>query len=386
MPETATEQSNVDGTAAGNETIQAPAGNSSTAGDGGGDLLIGSSGDNTFFIDDPHDRVQEQPGGGIDTDVGWTSIALAPNVENLTVHQDFNYAIGNSLDNLIVVDGRQWVYGGAGNDVLVGSTSTSTTFVERAGEGNDVIYNWQGADQLQLVGYGLNTPAQIRAIMQQSGPDVVFHFNNGETLTVRNTTPSSFLDSHFLVPLDTSKLGAMTFDDEFNSLNLADPSKGTGVWQTNFGGNLKDQQAYSLFGNGEQETYVAPGYQGQGDHDLGINPFSISNGVLTITANQTPAAELHDNYGFAYTSGMLNTFDTFEQKYGYFEIRAQLPPSAGAWPAFWLLPHPFVPNVEGDIFEGLGKTPNVDFRRAFGGSDTIYDNALKLDPTGFHTY
>ena len=105
MPETALEQSHVDGTTAGNETVQAPAGNSSIAGDGGGDLLIGSSGDNTFFLDDPHDRVQESPGGGIDTEVGWTSIALAANVENLVVHQDFNYAIGNSLDNLIVVDG-----------------------------------------------------------------------------------------------------------------------------------------------------------------------------------------------------------------------------------------------------------------------------------------
>ena len=386
MPETATEQSHIDGTAAGGETVQAPAGNSSIAGDGGGDLLIGSSGDNTFFIDDPHDRVQEQPNGGIDTEVGWTSITLAPNVENLTVHQDFNYAIGNSLDNLIVVDGRQWVDGGAGNDVLVGSTSTSTTFVVQAGQGNDVIYNWQGADQLQLLGYGLNTPTQARAIMQQSGSDVVFHFGNGETLTVRNATPSSFLDSHFLIPLDTSKLGGMTFDDEFNSLNLASPANGAGVWQTSFGGNLKDQQAYTLTANGELQAYVAPGFQGQGNHDLGINPFSVSNGVLTITAQQTPGAELHDAYGLAYTSGMLNTFDTFEQKYGYFEIRAQLPTAAGTWPAFWLLPHPFVPNVEGDIFEGLGKTPNVDFRRAFGGSDTLFDNALKLDPSGFHTY
>src|SRR5689334_21368980 len=197
MPETAIEQSHIDGTPAGNETIQAPAGNSSIAGDGGGDLLIGSSGDNTFFIDDPHDRVSEQPNGGVDTEVGWTSIALAANVENLTVHQDFNYAIGNSLSNLIQVDGRQWVYGGAGDDVMVGAASTSTTFIIKAGEGNDVIYNWQGADQLQLLGYGLSTPAQIRSIMSQQGSDVVFRFGNGETLTVRNTNPQSFLDSHF---------------------------------------------------------------------------------------------------------------------------------------------------------------------------------------------
>ena len=134
---------------------------------------------------------------------------LAPNVENLTVHQDFNYAVGNSLDNLIQVDGRQWVYGGAGHDVLVGATNTTTTFVVRAGEGNDVIYNWQGADQLQLSGYGLSTPDQIRATMQQQGADNVFHFGNGETLTVRSTTPASFQERQFLVPLDTSKLGAL---------------------------------------------------------------------------------------------------------------------------------------------------------------------------------
>ena len=148
MPETATEQSNIDGTAAGHETITAPAGNSSIAGDGGGDLLIGSSGDNTFWIDDPHDVVQEAAGGGIDTEVGWTSIALAPNVENLVVHMDFNYALGNNLDNLIVVDGSQWVNGGPGDDVLVGSASQRTTFQVKVGEGNDVIYNWNGNSQL----------------------------------------------------------------------------------------------------------------------------------------------------------------------------------------------------------------------------------------------
>ena len=79
MPETAAEQSHIDGTAAGGETIQAPAGNSSIAGDGGGDKLIGSSGDNTFFIDDPHDVVVEQPGGGIDTENGFTGIIAANN-------------------------------------------------------------------------------------------------------------------------------------------------------------------------------------------------------------------------------------------------------------------------------------------------------------------
>ena len=128
MPETAPEQANVLGTSAGGETIRAPAGNSSAAGAGGGDTLIGSSGDNTFFITDAKDVVVEQPGGGVDTEDGYMPIRLAPNVENLRVHQDFNHGVGNSLDNLIITDGRAWLYGAAGSDVLVGATNTTTTF------------------------------------------------------------------------------------------------------------------------------------------------------------------------------------------------------------------------------------------------------------------
>src|SRR4051812_45679753 len=157
------------GTSVGNETLTAPAGNASLSGEGGGDKMIGSSGDNHFFITNPRDVVVEQAGGGIDTEIGYTSIRLAPNVENLTVHQDFNYAVGNALDNLIIVDGRQWVSGGAGNDVLVGSTTQQTTFMIRAGEGSDVIYNWQSNDQLQLPGYGFTTAASIRGAMTQNG-------------------------------------------------------------------------------------------------------------------------------------------------------------------------------------------------------------------------
>jgi beta-glucanase (GH16 family)/Ca2+-binding RTX toxin-like protein len=223
--------------------------------------------------------------------------------------------------------------------------------------------------------------------MTQQGPDVVIKLSPSESLTVRNVTPASFVDRQFLLPLDTSKLGAMTFDDEFNSLNVLDPSTGTGQWRTNFGGNLKDQSAYTITSNGEQEAYVQPGFYGQGEKDIGVNPFSISNGVLSITA--APSPDSYATYGLPYTSGMLNTLGMFEQKYGYFEARVAMPNVAGTWPAFWLLPSPYQPNMEGDVFEGLGATPNVDYRRAWGGNDntqTMYDNAYKADPTGFHTY
>ena len=390
MPESALEDSNIGGTVAGNETIQAPAGNSSIAGDGGGDLLIGSSGDNRFWINDTRDRVQEQPGGGIDTEIAYSSRTLAPNVENLIVHQDFNFAVGNGLDNLIVVDGSQWVNGLAGNDVLVGSATQRTTFQVKAGEGSDVIYNWNGNSQLQL----LNAPtfmtgADVRAQMTQSGADTILRLSATETLTFRGIAPANFTDRQLLGPLDMSKLGALTFNDEFNSLQLRDPSLGTGQWNTNFGGNLKDQYSYTLVQNGEQQAYIAPGFQGRGDHDLGVNPFSIQNGILTITAAPVAPNDSYAAWGATHTSGMLNTLNSFAQKYGYFEMRAEVPTAAGTWPAFWMLPSPYRPNAEADIMEGLGATPNVDYRRAYGGvggSETQYDNVLTANPGGFHTY
>ena len=390
MRESAPEQSHIDGTAAGNETIQAPAGNSSIAGDGGGDLLIGSSGDNRFYINDTRDRIQEQPGGGIDTEISYSSRTLAPNIENLIVHQDFNFAVGNGLDNLIVVDGSQWINGLAGNDVLVGSVTQRTTFQVKIGEGNDVIYNWNGNSQLQLLNAPtFRTAADVRAQMTQSGADTILHLSATDTLTFRGITSGAFADRQFLGALDTSKLGALTFDDEFSTLKLRDPSLGTGIWNTNFGNNLKDQYSYSLVQNGEQQVYVAPGFQGRGDHDLGVNPFSIVNGVLTITAAPVAADDVYGAWGATHTSGMLNTLGSFAQKFGYFEMRAEVPTAAGSWPAFWMLPSPYKPNAEADIMEGLGATPNVDYRRAYGGpngTETQYDNVLTAHPEGFHTY
>jgi len=59
MPESRPETGRIAGTSAGNETIQAPAGDTSVSGEGGGDVLIGSSGDNREWITDQRDVVRE---------------------------------------------------------------------------------------------------------------------------------------------------------------------------------------------------------------------------------------------------------------------------------------------------------------------------------------
>jgi Ca2+-binding RTX toxin-like protein len=387
MPESAAEQARIAGTAVGNETINAPAGHSSLSGEGGGDVLVGNGLDNRHWITHPRDRVVEQPGGGIDTMIAWTDMRLADNVENLQVNGQFNYAVGNSLANLITVDdATHWIYGAGGDDVLVGALTQKTTFVVRAGEGSDVIYNWNGNSQLQLHGYGINSAAQLRSFMSQQGSDVVISFGNGERLILRDENLATIQDRQFLLPLDTGKLGALTFQDEFDALQIWNPSTDTGIWRADFGGNLKDQWAYTLVTNGEVQVYAKPGFQGRGEADLDLNPFSIANGVLTITAERIPDDKSYAAWNREYSSGMLNTLGMFEQKYGYFEIRAEMPTAAGSWPAFWMMTHPYVSGIEADIFEGLAITPEIDYRRALGGDQTQYDDTLKLEVGGMHTY
>jgi len=91
-------------------------------------------------------------------------------------------------------------------------------------------------------------------------------------------------------------------------------------------------------------------------------------------------------FGTQYYSGMLNTFGTFEQKYGYFEIRAELPPIAGTWPAFWMEVTPWKPNVEADIMEARWRYALLPLRQGYGGeggNETAYDDAYNRDPSDF---
>ena len=58
-----------------------------------------------------------------------------------------------------------------------------------------------------------------------------------------------------------------------------------------------------------------------------------------------------------YTSGLVETKGRFSQRYGWFEVRAQLPKGQGIWPAHWLLPEGGAWPPEIDIMELLGHEP-----------------------------
>jgi beta-glucanase (GH16 family) len=149
----------------------------------------------------------------------------------------------------------------------------------------------------------------------------------------------------------------LTFSDEFDSFR---PWRGrSGVWRTTFGdGTHLGLDRRSLPPNGELQIYVDPDIAGPRG-SLGLNPFSVRNGVLEITAVPT-APELKpllNNY--AYMSGVITTQPSFSQTYGYFEMRAKLPRGKGLWPAFWLLPANQSWPPEIDVMESIGDPSQV---------------------------
>lgn len=152
-----------------------------------------------------------------------------------------------------------------------------------------------------------------------------------------------------------------TFSDDFNNFSWyaeGDVKKvGGGTWRTNFGYTwvpVNDLKNHTLIWNGEEQMYVDPGFTGSRTKTLGLNPFSIKNGVLNITTNKIQNSGL---YGYKYTSGLITTEPSFTQTYGVFEMRAKFPKGKGFWPAFWLLAADKEWPPELDPVEWLGREP-----------------------------
>ncbi len=126
----------------------------------------------------------------------------------------------------------------------------------------------------------------------------------------------------------TDKPGwTLVFHDEFDGTKL-DTSK----WE--------DQYWHGrTHGNQELQYYAPDGYE-------------VRDGLLILKG------EKRSMNGHPYTSGMVTSFKSFSQQYGYFEIRARFPKGKGYWPAFWLLPADRKWPPEIDVLEILGHEPD----------------------------
>jgi beta-glucanase (GH16 family) len=129
----------------------------------------------------------------------------------------------------------------------------------------------------------------------------------------------------------------LTFHDEFNGKAL-DRSK----WIDSYPDNVRTHS------NNEQQYYAEDGWK-------------VGKGAIRFKAEKRSMG------GMPYTSGMISSFGKFEQKYGWFEIRAQFPKGKGLWPAFWLLPVTKAWPPEIDILEILGhETDKIYFSTHWG--------------------
>jgi hypothetical protein len=155
----------------------------------------------------------------------------------------------------------------------------------------------------------------------------------------------------------------LTFHDDFDEHPLAD-----GKWASHYAGGAAWPEARYWGGdgsdfrrktsyNGEQQIYVDPRYSGKASIALGLDPFKVHKGILSIVASRTPPELKSVLFNNEYISGILTTQSFFAQKYGYFEIRSKIPIGTGVWPAFWLLADNGGWPPEIDVMEGRGQEP-----------------------------
>ncbi|HEX9448932.1 MAG TPA: glycoside hydrolase family 16 protein [Dongiaceae bacterium] len=175
-----------------------------------------------------------------------------------------------------------------------------------------------------------------------------------------------------------------TFADDFNAGSLS-----VSTWETHYPGlaNIPDNR--TLPTNSEQQIYVDKNFKG-----ANIDPFVFKNGVLSIVVNKTPPENLSTFKKLPYTSGLITTRHSFEQTYGYFEIRARMPRGKALWPAFWMLRTQQGWPPEIDIFEVLnGNKPDEIYMTTHwkeGGvgkhQHTYCQIAVKDSDKVFHNY
>jgi beta-glucanase (GH16 family) len=176
----------------------------------------------------------------------------------------------------------------------------------------------------------------------------------------------------------------LTFSDEFSDRSISQTGKDT-TWASIRPEWRFDENSDIGFG---RSSFVDPA--------SGYDPFKVEDGVLTITAVPDKVAA---GYPGSWDSGLIQTRESFSQTYGYFEMRADMSETPGAWDAFWMLP--LVPKdgetpgewQELDIVEHYGNDPGSTYRWIHTTDKTVNANEERQvtswnpeQTQGFHTY
>jgi len=163
-----------------------------------------------------------------------------------------------------------------------------------------------------------------------------------------------------------------------------------GAWQYKFGDDFDGAVAWGTRWAASSTAEADGGHGNTGNQQLEWNQAancSTANGILTMTArpdNITSPSGKHYNW----SSCLLSTSPSYAFRYGYIEIRAQLPGPKGFWPAFWTWQAAGNNQwTETDVYEFYSDNHSrlyLTQHSALGGGTTYRPS---FDPTtGFHTY
>ncbi len=158
----------------GNDTLTGTSGADYIDGGAGKDKMTGGAGDDSYVVDNTGDKVIENAGEGNDTiytNLATYSLALLPNVENLTYTGTANFkGTGNAADNILIGGGRDdTLNGGAGADTLMGGIGNDTYNVDNVGD-SVIEQSKQGTDTI-ISTIDLGLPDNVENL-KLSGPAV----------------------------------------------------------------------------------------------------------------------------------------------------------------------------------------------------------------------
>jgi beta-glucanase (GH16 family) len=179
--------------------------------------------------------------------------------------------------------------------------------------------------------YGLRTPLEIKKVMRAVAWTLVAYLV--AVFAVIDVVATQVRKERSDIDLSAYEL---TFDENFDRLDVSAWGPGTRwIAHTPWRGDFGD----AAFAD------PVPGF-----------PFTIENGILRIEARKGSDGK--------WRSGLLASTDAsgkgFLQQFGYFEMRAKLPPGPGVWPAFWLIANQDEnTSAEIDVLEYYGVGPDI---------------------------
>ena len=176
-------------------------------------------------------------------------------------------------------------------------------------------------------------------------------------------------------------------------INLREGDTGSGIWSTKALGERLEKT------KGADTFFSDPNLKARDGSALGLNPFSLKDGVLSIRSGTISAAQVEDikalSVGTAdeigsknlttqnfYYSGALGLDQTWSEKYGYTEIRAKMPEGIGHLSSAWNINTTAGPTPEIDMFEILGRQNGQPDPISYGGRDNEINGSVIYDRIG----